>query len=321
MSHFTVIVVGSNVVEQMEPYAEQDFDEQYAKFEDTEDNSLEEYKNKEVDIVVLADGSLHNKYEEQFRHYDSKSFSSNYTYPEGAVIRKGKFTELYPTFEEYMAEWNGSSHRDAKMGRYGYWHNPNSRWDWWIPGGRWMGFFKAKEGSYGEVGEPGAFDNKAKDGWVDSIKLKDIDIEGMLEESIKEANETYDKLESILKGRPLPSWNAIRDKHGVENIEAARSEYNSLQVVKDFHEAKFHVFGDFVETFCNSREEYVEKCKNQTMVPYAVVKDGKWYQKGEMGWWGMSNDEMSQDEWNKKFWEMINSLDPETELNLLDCHI
>ena len=91
--------------------------------------------------------------------------------------------------------------------------------------------------------------------------------------------------------------------------------------MKDFNEANFHFWGDFVETFCNSREEYVEKCKNQTMVPYAVVKDGKWYQKGEMGWWGMSNDEMSQDEWNKKFWEMINSLDPETELTLLDCHI
>lgn len=38
MSHFTVIVVGSNVEEQMEPYAEQDFEEKYAKFEDIEDN-------------------------------------------------------------------------------------------------------------------------------------------------------------------------------------------------------------------------------------------------------------------------------------------
>ena len=57
------------------------------------------------------------------------------------------------------------------------------------------------------------------------------------------------------------------------------------------------------------------------MVPYAVVKDGKWYQKGKMGWWGMSSNEMSQDKWNQKFWEMINSLDPETQLSLIDCHI
>ena len=35
----------------------------------------------------------------------------------------------------------------------------------------------------------------------------------------------------------------------------------------------------------------------------------------------MSSDEMTEDEWNKQFWEMINSLDPETELTLIDCHI
>lgn len=132
MSHFTVIVIGSDVDEQMEPYAEQDFEEQYAKFEDIEDNSLEEYKNKEVDIVVLADGSLHNKYEEQFRKYDPKSFGSNYVYPEGAVIRQGKFTELYPTFEEYMAGWHGTSQRDVKTGRYGYWFNPNAKFDYYV---------------------------------------------------------------------------------------------------------------------------------------------------------------------------------------------
>ena len=40
-----------------------------------------------------------------------------------------------------------------------------------------------------------------------------------------------------------------------------------------------------------------------------------------MGWFGMSNDKMTQDEWNKQFWEMIKSLDLETQLTLLDCHI
>jgi hypothetical protein len=320
MSHFTVVVIGSDVDEQMEPYAEQDFDEKYGVFNDTEDENLDEYLNKEVEIVVFADGTLHNKYEEQFRKFDPKNFGSSYVYPEDSVIRQGKFTELYATFEEFMEGWHGTSERDEKTGRYGYWHNPQAHFDWYSVGGRWTGYFKPKAGAVGQLGQPGAFGNKPTEGWVDSLQLKDIDLEGMFEASIKEANETYDKLEAILKGRPLPSWNAIREKHG-ENIDAARAEYNSLQVVKDFNEANFHIWGDFVETFCNSREEYVEKCKNQTMVPYAVVKDGKWYQKGEMGWWGMSNDEMSQDEWNKKFWEMINSLDPETELTLLDCHI
>ena len=320
MSHFTVVVIGSEIDEQMAPYTEQDFEEQYAKFEDTEDESLEESNNKEVDIVVLADGSLHNKYEDQFRKYDPKNFGSNYVYPEDSIIRKGKFSELYPTFEEYMEGWHGTSARDEKTGRYGYWCNPNAKYDYYTIGGRWSGYFKPKAGAVGTLGRPGVFDNKPTEGWVDSIKLKDIDIEGMKDSAVKEANETYDKLEEVLKGRPLPSWNSIREKHG-EDIEAARNEYNSLQVVKDLNEAQFFIMGDFVETFGKNREEYVTRQKNSTMVPYAVVKDGQWYQKGEMGWWGMSSDEVSQEEWNSKFWEMINSLDPETELTLLDCHI
>jgi hypothetical protein len=321
MSHFTVVVVGSDVEEQMEPYAEQEAKEEFLQFEDTEDESLEAYKNKEVDIVVLADGSLHNKYEEQFRQYDSRNFNSEYIYPEDSTMRKGKFTELYATFEEFMEMWHGTKKRDEKTGRYGYWNNPNAKWDWYSVGGRWTGYFKPKAGAVGELGQPGAFNNQPKSGYVDVIQLKDIDIEGMKKDAEKEANETYDKIEKILMGRKYPSWKEIREKHGDENIDAAREEFNNHEVVQDFNKNQFYIFGDFYEEYGQSREEYVNKCKNGVMVPYAVVKDGKWYQKGEMGWFGMSSDEMTQDEWNQHFWDLMNSLAPETELTLLDCHI
>ena len=320
MSHFAVIVVGENVEKQLEPYAEQDMKEEYRKFEDIEDSSLEEYKNKEVDIVVFSDGSLHHKYEEQFRYNPPGVFSTEWKYPEDSTIRKGNFNELYKTFEEYMEKWHGTRQRDEETGRYGFWYNPNAKWDWYSVGGRWTGYFKAKENSVGELGRPGVFDNKPKNGWFDIIKVKDLDIDGMLESSIKEANETYDELEKILNGRPLPSWNDIREKHG-ENIDAAREEYRSLEVVIDLNKANFFSFGDLVEVFGKNREEYILKQKNNTMVPFAVVKDGVWYQKGEMGWFGMSSDEMTQDEWNNQFWKMIMSLDSETTLTMVDCHI
>ena len=318
MSHFTVIVVGDDIEAQLEPYAEQDFDPKYGVFEDKEDEYRKQYEEKEVNIVVLADGSLHSEYEDQFRN--RATLGGNYTYPSDSITRKGKFSELYPTFEEYMNKWHGSDKRDEVKGRYGYWHNPNARWDWFVPGGRWTGYFKPKAGAEGELGESGAFGNKPKDGWVDSLRVCDIDFEGMKADAVKEANETYDKLEEILKGRPLPSWNAIREKNNGD-IDAARNEYHSLKTYQDLCKADFHIMGDYVETFGRSREEYVEKRKNTVAVPYAFVKDGKWYQKGEMGWFGMSHDEMTQDQWNKQFWEMINSLDPETTLTLVDCHI
>lgn len=318
MSHFTVIVVGDNIDEQFEPYAEQDYDPKYGVFEDKENEYKKQYEEEEVEIVVLADGTICSKYEEQFK--DTKSWSGNYIYPSDSTIRNGKFSELYPTFEEFMTEWHGSEDRDEVTGRYGYNHNPNAKFDWYSVGGRWTGYFKPKAGVEGELGRPGAFGNKPKDGWVDSLRLGDIDFDGMKAEAIKEANETYDKLEEILKGRPLPSWNAIREKNE-GNIDAARKEYHALKVVQDLNKADFHIMGDFVDTFGRSREEYVAKQTNSVAVPYAILKDGKWYQKGEMGWFGCSSDEMTQDQWNQQFWDMLKELDENTVLTLVDCHI
>lgn len=322
MSHFSVIVIGdvNDIDAQMAPYAEQDFEEQYGVFNDTEDENLEEYQNKDVDIVVLSDGSLFSKYDHKFRHFDSQRLSSDYVYPEDSVIRKGKFSELYPTFEDYMSDWHGMKSRDEETGRYGYWHNPNAKWDWYSIGGRWTGYFKPKDGTEGDLGRPGAFGNKPLDGWVDSLRLCDIDFDAMKAHAVKEANEAYDKLEAVLKGRPLPSWNVIREKHG-ENIDLARAEYHGMKVVQELNDAQIWAMGDLVEVFGHSREEYVERCKNRVAVPYAVVKDGQWYEKGRMGWFGVSHGDMNEDDWNKQFWNMLGTLDPETTLTLVDCHI
>lgn len=320
MSHFTVIVIGENPDLQLAPYSEEDFEPQYGVFEDTEEQDLLDYKEKPVEVVDMPDGSVLYYRDDVFAKIDPKTYQYEYTYPEGAVIRQGSFKELYSTFEEYMKKYNGISQRDPQKGRYGYWCNPNAKWDWYSIGGRWTGYFKLKQGAEGTLGRPGVFGNKPSDGWVDVVKLKDIDFEGMFEQSIKEANETYDEIDRVLKGRSLPSWRAIRDKHGT-NIEAARLEYNSLEVVQDMGKANIFAFDGLAETFCNSRQDYVQKRKNQTMVPYAMVMDGKWYQKGQMGWFGVSTNEMDDDQWNQEFWNIIFSLDPETQLTLIDCHI
>jgi hypothetical protein len=57
------------------------------------------------------------------------------------------------------------------------------------------------------------------------------------------------------------------------------------------------------------------------MVPYAVVKDGKWYQRGEMGWFGCSTQELDKETWNAQFRQLLEGLDPETWLTVVDCHI
>lgn len=317
MSHFTVLVIGKDIDAQLAPYAEQDFDEKYAVFNNQEEENRDDYENGKIEVVEI-DGQLYSKYADQFRV--KENYSHVYKYPQNSILKEVPMKEFYSTYIEYLQEYHGLETPDEKTGLYGYWTNPNAKWDWYIIGGRWSGYFKPKAGASGSLGRPGVFDNVPLSGWVDQIKYSDVDFDGMKQHEEDEANKTYDKVEAVTQGREIPSWAAIRDKYP-DNIQAARDEYNNHQVVKDFNAADFHFWGDLNEEFGKGREAYVAKCKNRTAVTYAVLMDGKWYQKGEMGWWGMSSNEVTQDEWNEQFWKLLDSLDPDTELTLVDCHI
>jgi hypothetical protein len=56
---------------------------------------------------------------------------------------------------------------------------------------------------------------------------------------------------------------------------------------------------------------------------FAVIKDGKWYEKGEMGWLGIiSNQTETDDDWTKNFHErFLKNLEPDTIITVVDCHI
>lgn len=320
MSHFTVLIIGENIEEQMARYEESTKNPQFRTFVNTEKEDLIEYMTKTLKVVILPNGKKTTEYDQDYKVYDPKLFYSKYVFPEGSITREEKFCEFFETFEEYKDKWCGSETRDAEMGEYGYWNNPESRWDWYSVGGRWTGFFKPKAGASGTLGRSGAFDNKPRSGWVDSALIKDIDFEGMRAENIKKANEDYDKLESVLKGRKVPSWTKILASVN-DDVEKAREIYHSDPVKNDLTAAGIIVFGDYEEEFKNSREEYLEDAASRTAMPYALVKDGKWYQKGEMGWFGISHDEKEQSQWNDEVWKLLNELPGDTLVTLLDCHI
>lgn len=330
MSHFTVIVVGEkNLQEVMAPFEESPKNPETSEFcvfvnKSKDEEELKEYNTKTIEIVELH-GVKYSRYSDEVRQYE-KDVNPNdilsdkvLELPEGSAQYKGPISLVYPTFEEYLSDWCGYQY-DEKQGGYGYWKNPNAKWDWYQVGGRWTGFFKGKKNVKGSTGNPGLMTSAAKKGYFDQIRIKDIDFEGIEKEAIESANETYDKIEKILKGRVYPSWKEIREKHG-EDINAAREEYRNHEVVKDFDNAKFFIWGDFYEEYAASREEYVEKCRVRAIVPFAFIKDGEWVEKGQMGWFGMASNEKEQGDWNKEFYEMIKSLPEDTLLTVVDCHI
>ena len=71
--------------------------------------------------------------------------------------------------------------------------------------------------------------------------------------------------------------------------------------------------------FLISEDEYCKKESNSVLQTFAIVKDGKWYEKGKMGWFACVSNE--NPEWNKEFDKLFNSLPDETLISLYDCDI
>ena len=61
--------------------------------------------------------------------------------------------------------------------------------------------------------------------------------------------------------------------------------------------------------------------RKEGVATFAVLMDGQWYERGNMGWWGMAANEKAQDAWEEEFWKLIEKLPPNTWLSIYDCHI
>ena len=56
-------------------------------------------------------------------------------------------------------------------------------------------------------------------------------------------------------------------------------------------------------------------------LPFCLVIDGEWYEKGEMGWWGMTSNEKEGDVWNEEVLKKLKELDGDSEVWVVDFHI
>ena len=291
MSHFTVMVIGDNPEEQLAPYSESI---------ETAPRVREEVSDEEIQSMI-----------------------EYYKNPENGGHEYTTFDEIV---EKKGNDWNGN--RWEK--RDGVWvevttYNPKSKWDWYQLGGRWTGFLKLKQGANGEVGEPGILTTEAEEGYVDAALKKDIDFEGMKNDAGEKASKRYDEVMSYIgHTEPNKPWTEFIERVKKEEItiDDAREQYHTqprLVAVKENQKELGFILD--ADRFLVSKEEYVEQARNNAISTFAVVKDGKWYEKGEMGWFAMVSNEMDQNEWNKKVDELIASLEDDTLISIYDCHI
>ena len=111
---------------------------QFLEFTDEEDSHRKKYDTESSDMVRLTTGEEVCLYDDRFRNPDLFK-EPRYILPPGAVEFEKSHKERFVTFEEFMEEYCGFNGRDKKKNRYGYWQNPNRKWDWWTIGGRWTG--------------------------------------------------------------------------------------------------------------------------------------------------------------------------------------
>lgn len=246
--------------------------------------------------------------------------------------------------EEYLAfNENDECEVDKKTGKKGYWENPNAKWDWHVLGGRWTGFFKMKADTIARLGRPGvpavmAGDTEVDEGRGDQAMKKDIDFYGMRIEAADAARVKYLKMQDLFGGE-IPKldlhWRELfegqyknldhNERRGVygkqpaiKALERAKQDYRDKHKgMKDEHEFVFVNLEDYQISI----EQYVQRARDGACCTFALLKNGKWYECGQMGWWGCVSNEKDDGVWEREFAKLIDEIPSNTLLSVYDCHI
>ena len=237
--------------------------------------------------------------------------------------------------------------------------NKSAKWDWWQIGGRYTGMFKPQYdpgrdpenqetcslckgtgkrddelgrdrrredpsfscNSCGGTGKSQKWPTEWKNiGNV--IQLKDLPLVTLRDQAEREILTFYDKAHAIIAGRQIPRWEDVLEAG--PDIETARTNWRQHPVVTDLTKAKLlSGWNDdaVLADLSRSRVQVATSARQRAIMTFAVLKDGKWYDRGDMGWWGIVTNEKDTDVWEREFSALLDDLPPETWLAVVDCHI
>jgi hypothetical protein len=297
------------------------------EFEDSEDEYLNDYNTKSMDMIKVPThiAEIANTDREYHGHTDGQQgclsgtfnhvfrtkkhgmlvYSSDSAFSITEDLNKPNYhtrkdppeeferidvkpSDLWDTFEEYVKDYCGQESRDEIKEKFGYWHNPNAKWDWYQVGGRWAGYWKLKKGKKGQNGSPSllsAPDSTRYKGHTDSVRKKDIDFDGMYLEAYEKAKASWPKIE---EAREKGDAVSLQFMYGVDPED--------------------------------TEESYCARAQNAAVGTFALLHEGQWYEKGSMGWWGIVTDEIDPGEWHEEMKELLAQY-PNHLAVAVDCHV
>ena len=318
MSHFAVMVmidpkevnwppddtIDSYLDKVLAPFDESTENQEFMEFVDTMEEGKEEYETGSTILVELPDGRRLSPWDEEFRVPGEIGYGSNtHRPPKNSTTVEVPFKERFSSFDEYMTYYRGEE-KDSETGKYGYWSNPNAKWDWYTVGGRFEGLpcsrgYRKNDCGTGGDAELARLEKMLFSGDKRPYVPSDCDIA-----KLKDCNFGSDKAKY---DDAIAFW-----EHHVEGKPSDRKfdEWDT------FFKPEWYVdrYGD-KETYALAESMYT---------PMTVITpDGQWHEKGEMGWFGVSNETHEEAlEWELGFYEdFLKDADPETVLVKVDCHI
>lgn len=356
MTHFTVLVVTKSDCENelkaaLQPYHEFEctgVDDQYVQDVDITDEIRDEFNTGTTRRLRAPDGSLHEPYEDRFYRdptpeeikeigqragtgwakgvsYTSKDWGDGRGYrAKVSFIPDGWIAVDVPRKDVGdIVEWACDYHGKTKVlpggrAKHGWIEvdhkgqlvravdrtNPDKKWDWWTVGGRWSGSLLTRDGKR-----------------CDQARKADVDFAAMLAGLAKDAGEDWDAAASIINGESFESWDAVSErlKDEPKGIEKAREIYWAQPVVQRLKENDRFSFRDDLSNYLKSREQFVRERSRRNLVQFAVLVDGKWHERGEMGWWATVRNEKG--DWEDQYEKLVASVPDDRWLTVVDCHI
>jgi len=217
-------------------------------------------------------------------------------------------------------------------------YNPDSKWDWWLIGGRWQRSLVSISDADPHLlihGVPGVFgdnDNPYLDSdnriFCDGGPVELLDFHTIRENEATRQLERYDTWQSIVAqhGSP-PAWQHLRSlvEVGEMEIDDARRLYNEHPAIVAAGKAEIYSFMSRSpeEEFGLNRDEFADNARRDAVPGWALITlDGKWAEAGKMGFWAISDATEDSTRNYKEFANRyLESLPKDTIIVMLDCHI
>lgn len=323
MSHFSVLVrVPSNVTRDaledavaklLLPYKESgcgDADppelRKYEEFEDCTDAVKEDWESETVERVRMKDGSLLTTWDERFRIAGIGIGGGTHKVPDDLPIVNIPVSAIYSNIDEFAGDYHGyEKHGD----RWGYWHNPNAKWDWWTIGGRWSKELRDRSGNF------------------DVSRIADIDTDWAGAEARRRAEKFWGEWRRFCDGEKFDGFDGPRGTALAIGLleckdanELTGDEWKTIKWERQLKEGvdRFDVLKNV--TWAELWEQwhgYFDPVR-----AYARCDGSGWSEPGRMGWFGHSGATAdSRAEHIRGFAEWLKSGDQRDWVVMVDCHI